>query len=66
VAALMAAHTAAQLAAWRVSPDRPPLTYIRPLIERNATFQVERMRRYAEDGYRAVLAHLTTTPFTPN
>jgi predicted acylesterase/phospholipase RssA len=66
VAALMAAHTAAQLAAWHASPDRPALTYIRPQIERNATFQVERMRRYAEDGYQAVRVHLTTTPFTPN
>jgi predicted acylesterase/phospholipase RssA len=66
LAALMAAHTAAQLAAWRSSSDRPALTYIRPRIERNATFQVERMRRYADDGYQAVRAHLTATPFTPN
>jgi hypothetical protein len=36
-----------------VDPARPPLTYIRPKVERNATFQVERMRRYAEDGYQA-------------
>jgi NTE family protein len=63
---LMAAHTAAQLAAWRVTPGRPPLIHVRPRIERNATFQVERMRQYADDGYQAARAHLTTTPFTPN
>lgn len=53
VGILMAAHTAAQLAAWRAEPGHPPLTYVRPRVERNATFQVERMRRYADDGYRA-------------
>jgi hypothetical protein len=53
VGTLMAAHTAAQLAAWRAEPGRPPLAYVRPRVERNATFQVERMQRYAEDGYQA-------------
>jgi NTE family protein len=53
VGILMAAHTAAQLAAWRGDPGHPPLVHVRPRVERNATFQVERMRRYAEDGYRA-------------
>jgi NTE family protein len=66
VGTLMAAHTAAQVAAWRASSDRPALAYIRPRTERNATFQVERMRQYADDGYQAVRAHLTDTPFTPN
>ena len=66
VGTLMAAHTAAQVAAWGASAGRPPLAYIRPRTERNATFQVERMRRYADDGYQAVRAHLTVTPFTPN
>jgi len=50
---VMAAHTAALLRAWRSDPGRPPLVYVRPWVERNATFQVDRMRRYAEDGYRA-------------
>lgn len=62
VGALMAAHTAAQLARWRAEPGRPSLTYIRPRVERNASFEVDRMRRYAEDGYqaaRAALAPLT-------
>ena len=47
--------------------------YVRPRVERNATFQVERMREYAEDGYRATRdaltagrAHLTPTPFRAN
>jgi NTE family protein len=53
VGTLMAAHAAAQLAAWRAEPGRPPLAYVRPRVERNATFQVERMQRYAEDGYQA-------------
>ncbi len=59
VGTLMAAHTAAQLAAWRGAPERPPLLYVRPAVERNATFQVERMRRYADDGYRAARAAIT-------
>jgi NTE family protein len=66
VGALMAAHTAAQLEAWRAEPSRPPLAYIRPRIERNATFQVDRVRRYADDGYQAARAHLTTISFGAN
>lgn len=58
VGTLMAAHTAAQLARWRAEPGRPSLTYVRPRVERNATFQVERMRRYEEDGYQAARAAL--------
>lgn len=53
VGTLMAAHTLEQLARWRVEAGRPPLTYIRPVIERYATFRVERMRDYVEQGYRA-------------
>lgn len=53
VSTLMAALTAAQLAAWRADAGRPALAYVRPRVERNATFQVERVRRYAEDGLRA-------------
>jgi NTE family protein len=66
VGTLMAAHTAAQLAAWRATAGRPPLVYVRPRVERNATFQVDRMRQYAEDGYQATRAHLTGTPFGAN
>jgi len=60
VGILMAAHTAAQVAAWRADPGHPPLVYVRPRVERNATFQVERMRRYAEDGHRATREAVTT------
>lgn len=66
VGTLMAAHTAAQLAAWRADPLRPRLAYIRPRIERNATFQVDHVRRYADDGYQAARTHLTTNWFGAN
>jgi NTE family protein len=56
VGILMAAHTAAQLTAWRAEPGHQPLVYVRPRVERNATFQVDRMRRYAEEGYRTARA----------
>lgn len=58
MSALMAAHTEAQLAAWRAQPGRHPLAYVRPRVERDATFEVERMRRYADEGYRAARAEL--------
>ncbi len=61
--ALMAAHTAALLEVWRADPQRPRLLYVRPAVERNSTFQVDRMRQYAEDGYEAMRSHLTGTPF---
>jgi predicted acylesterase/phospholipase RssA len=53
VGTLMAHATAAQLALWRVDGRRPPLVYVRPPVERGATFRVDRMLRYADDGYRA-------------
>jgi NTE family protein len=53
VAVLMANATAAQLAFWRADAGRPPLVYVRPRVERSATFRVDRVRRYADDGYRA-------------
>jgi NTE family protein len=53
VGILMAAHTQEQVARWVAEVGRPPLTYIRPSIERDATFRVDRMREYAEQGYRA-------------
>jgi NTE family protein len=53
VGALMANATAAQLALWRADPGRPPLVYVRPRVERSATFRVDRVRQYADDGYRA-------------
>lgn len=53
VGTLMAAHTQEQLARWRAEAGRPPLIYVRPTIERYATFRVDRMQGYAEQGYRA-------------
>jgi NTE family protein len=53
VGALMAQATAAQLALWRCDASRPPLVYVRPQVERAATFRVERVRQYARDGYAA-------------
>jgi NTE family protein len=55
---LMAAHTAAQVALWRCEPGRPPLIYVRPRVDRRATFRVEHVRRYAQDGYQATRAVL--------
>jgi predicted acylesterase/phospholipase RssA len=53
IGTLMATNTAAQLALWRSETHRQPLLYVRPRVERNATFRVDRVRQYAEDGYRA-------------
>jgi NTE family protein len=53
VGILMAAHTQEQFARWRAEAGRPSLIYVRPAIERYATFKVEHMREYAEQGYRA-------------
>jgi NTE family protein len=50
---LMAATTAAQLALWRAEAGRPLLIYVRPPVERSATFRVDRVRQYAAEGYRA-------------
>lgn len=50
---LMAGQTAQALALWRASANRPPLLYVRPRVERGATFQVDQMHRYAEEGFRA-------------
>jgi NTE family protein len=53
VGALMANATVAQLALWRADAGRPPLVYVRPRVERSATFRMDRIRQYAADGYRA-------------
>jgi NTE family protein len=53
VGILMAGNTENQLALWRADPRRPPLVYVRPRTERNATFKVERVREYANEGRRA-------------
>jgi NTE family protein len=53
VGILMAANSRSQLALWRADPARPPLVYVRPRVERDATFRVERVREYANEGRRA-------------
>lgn len=50
---LMAANTESQVALWRADPGRPPLVYVRPQVERDATFRVDRVREYATEGRRA-------------
>jgi NTE family protein len=50
---LMAANSEHQLALWRADPARRPLVYVRPRIERDATFKVDRVRDYANEGRRA-------------
>ncbi len=59
---LMAANTAASLALWRADTSRPPLVYVRPRTERDATFRLERVEAYAEEGYRATRAALGSRP----
>lgn len=73
VGILMAASSENQLALWRADLDRPPLVYVRPRVERDATFRVERVREYANEGRRATreaLDHwgrdLTPPPFGAN
>jgi NTE family protein len=53
VGILMAANTQTQLALWRADPGRPPLVYVRPRVERNTTFRVDRVLEYANEGRRA-------------
>jgi hypothetical protein len=62
---LMAAATAAQLALWRADIGRPPLIYVRPRIERGATFRVDLVRQYAEVGYRATRSTLADAGVWP-
>lgn len=50
---LMAGQTAQALALWRASANRPPLLYVRPRVERGATFRVDHVRRYVEEGFTA-------------
>ena len=53
VGILMAANSESQLALWRADLGRPPLVYVRPRVERDATFRVDRVREYANEGRRA-------------
>lgn len=59
----MAQHTRDQLALWRATPGHPRLIYVRPRVERNATFNVARMSTYLTWGYDATRAALTENGF---
>ena len=63
VGILMAANTESQLALWRADPSRPPLVYVRPRVDRDATFRVDRVRDYANEGRRAAREALDHSPF---
>jgi NTE family protein len=54
---LMAQTVEDQLALWRGAGR--PLLYVRPRMERDATFRVERVHAYAAEGYRATAAALS-------
>jgi NTE family protein len=58
---LMAEQTRSALALWRATPGRPPLVYVRPPVERGATFRTDQIRRYSEAGYAAARAALALT-----
>ncbi|MFI5209101.1 MAG: patatin-like phospholipase family protein [Gemmatimonadales bacterium] len=58
---LMAEQTRSALAIWRATPGRPRLVYVRPPVERGATFRADQIRRYAEAGYVAARAALALT-----
>lgn len=51
---LMAANTALQLALWRADASKPRLLYVRPRVERHATFRIDQAEAYAAEGYRAM------------
>jgi NTE family protein len=53
VGILMAGNSESQLALWHADPRRPPLVYVRPRVERDATFRADRVREYASEGRRA-------------
>lgn len=50
---LMATNTRAAVALWRATPGLPQLVYVRPRVDKHATFRVDLATRYAEEGYRA-------------
>ena len=53
VGILMAANSESQRALWQADLKRPPLVYVRPRIERDATFSVHRVSDYVLEGRRA-------------
>lgn len=59
---LMATFAEQQLALWHATPGRPPLLYVRPRTERQATFKVAAMPRFFDDGAAAMRAALVAEP----
>lgn len=55
---MMAFATTMELDLWRLSPTRPRLVYIRPEVERGATFSVGQFAGYEAKGYDATRAAL--------
>lgn len=55
---LMAMATRNQHALWLATPGLPPLTWVRPKMERDATFATEHIQAFADEGYRAMKAAL--------
>ena len=58
----MAQGTLDRLDLWKLTPGRPPLTYVRPRVEKNATFATDKLRAYAEEGYRATIEAISQPP----
>jgi predicted acylesterase/phospholipase RssA len=56
--ALLAAHTAAEVALWRNTPGRARLVYVRPKVDKHVTFRVDLAAKYVEEGYRATKEEL--------
>jgi NTE family protein len=55
---LMARHTELELELWRTRGDLPELLYIRPEVERGATFDTRQVERYEAAGHLAAQAVL--------
>ena len=49
---MMAFATEMELDLWRLSPARPRLVYVRPAVERGATFAVGQFAHYETEGYQ--------------
>lgn len=49
---MMAFATEMELDLWRLSPSRPRLVYVRPAVERGATFAVGQFARYETEGHQ--------------
>jgi len=59
---LMSEQTRLVLALWRLNPARPRLVYVRPRVEHGATFRVDLVQRFVEEGYAAARVALAGLP----